>query len=230
MAGDSVSSLSDYGVIAPPGSRGQSRWLPKAPMSQAAAGWQPVLAIPKPASSDQPEAVAFPGNLMPLPRGTWSRMRHRRSLPAVGHADVTADSGRAFAVTVDLAALPGGEQCFLQMIASSGIRTAAAQVGPFAVPVRPSHAQILSPADGTSVREGERLMLRGLGFSSDFGTTTDAQMRWSSDRDGPLGAGHETAADRLSAGRHRIELTLPDGLGSESSAAVRDEVGPGLKA
>ncbi|MEU0645989.1 hypothetical protein [Streptomyces umbrinus] len=180
-------------------------------------------------NSPNPSAVRLEWSAEAAP-GT--QLRH-----ALRYSNDSGRSWRAVAVDlpmqryeVDLASLPGGEQCLLQVITSSGIRTDAAQVGPFTVPVKPSHAQILSPADGTSVGEGERLMLRGLGFSPDFGTTTDAQMRWSSDRDGLLGDGHETAADRLSAGRHRIELTLPDGLGSESSATVRVDVGPGLKA
>ena len=125
---------------------------------------------------------------------------------------------------VDLNLLPGGERCRLQVVASSGIRTAVADTLPFAVAVKPVQARILSPADGTVIGEGERLELRGIGFSPDFGTTTFEDMVWSSHRDGLLDVGYDTVVANLSPGRHRLELRVPDGLGGESIAKVAVEV------
>jgi hypothetical protein len=63
-----------------------------------------------------------------------------------------------------------------------------------------------------------------MGFSPDFGTTDFADMVWSSNRDGLLDVGYDTVVDNLSVGRHRLELTVPDGLGGESTARVSVEV------
>jgi hypothetical protein len=126
--------------------------------------------------------------------------------------------------TVNLALLPGGERCRVQVVASAGIRTAVAESPPFAVPVKPARAHILSPADGTVIAEGDRLELRGIGFSPDFGTTDFQDMVWSSHRDGLLDLGYDIVVNSLSPGRHRLELTVPDGLGGESIARVTVEV------
>ena len=120
--------------------------------------------------------------------------------------------------------LPGGERCRLQVVASSGIRTAVAQTPPFAVAVKPVRAHILSPTNGMIIEEGERLDLRGIGFSPDFGTTDFEDMVWNSHRDGLLDVGYETVVSNLSPGRHRLELTVLDGFGGESIARVTVEV------
>jgi hypothetical protein len=125
---------------------------------------------------------------------------------------------------VDLNLLPGGKRCRLQVVASSGVRTAVAETPPFAVEVKPVKAHILSPTDGTVIGKGERLELRGFGFSPDFGTTDFEDMVWSSNRDGLLDVGHDTFVANLSIGRHRLELTVPDGLGGESIASTTVEV------
>ena len=90
--------------------------------------------------------------------------------------------------------------------------------------MKPARPYILSPADGAVITQGDQLELRGIGFSPDFGTTDFQDMVWSSHRDGLLDVGYDTVVDSLSPGRHRIELTVPDGLGGESIARVTIEV------
>jgi hypothetical protein len=152
-----------------------------------------------------------------------------RYLVRYSHDD--GESWRAVAVglsephcDVDLRQLPGGDHCRLQVVASSGIRTAVAETSPFAAAVKPGRAWILSPADGTVICEGERLELYGVGFSPDFGTANFEDMVWSSDRDGLIDFGSFTVATNLSVGRHRIGLAVPDGVGRESVARVTIEV------
>ncbi|TLS40506.1 hypothetical protein FE633_41185 [Streptomyces montanus] len=48
-------------------------------------------------------------------------------------------SGQSY--DVDLSTLPAGERCHLQVVTSSGIRTATAQTGPFTVQAKPPHAR-----------------------------------------------------------------------------------------
>src|SRR5215208_703168 len=120
--------------------------------------------------------------------------------------------------------LPGGERCLFQVVASGGIRTAVAETDPFAVPWEPRQAYILSPKPEAAFVEGEPVTLVGEGASSDFETTNIEDMVWTSSKDGHLGIGYEVITHTLSAGRHKIMLTVPDGLGGESSTSVFFEV------
>ena len=117
--------------------------------------------------------------------------------------------------------VPGGEQCLLQVIASSGIRTAVAQTKPFSVPSDPRSAAIISAA-GESAAPGQAI-LRGGAFSSDHGLAPPEDVVWSSNVDGVLGRGIELVASGLSEGLHTITLTAPDGQGgvATTSRAVR---------
>ena len=63
-------------------------------------------------------------------------------------------------------------------------------------------------------------MLLGGGFSPDFETTDFDDVVWTSDRDGVIGTGYQVITHSLSAGRHRISIGFPDGLGGEASASV----------
>jgi hypothetical protein len=128
------------------------------------------------------------------------------------------------AVNLDL--LPGGDDCRFQVVASRGIRTTVTESDPFAVPVKPVQAQVLDPRPDAVYREGEAVVLRGGGFSPDHETTRFDEVSWSSSVDGHLGVGYEHAVTTLSPGRHRITLSVPDGLGGEATSAVFIEVRP----
>jgi hypothetical protein len=127
---------------------------------------------------------------------------------------------------LDLTMLPGGEDCRARVVVSAGVRTAVAEIISFAVPIKPVHARIVAPVDGDQINSGDQLRLHGVGFSPDFGTTRSEDLVWTSTRDGLLGAGFETFIPNLSAGRHQIELTIPDGMGGKSVASVSVEVLP----
>jgi hypothetical protein len=128
------------------------------------------------------------------------------------------------AVNLDL--LPGGEDCRFQVVASSGIRTTVTESDPFAVPVKPVQAHILEPQPDAVYREGEAVVLRGGGFSPDHETTRFDEVSWRSSLEGHLDVGYELAVATLSPGRHRITLSVPDGLGGEATAGAFIEVRP----
>ncbi len=122
---------------------------------------------------------------------------------------------------VNLDMLPGGEECMFQVVASSGVRTAVANTKPFAVPRKPRKGYILSPEkSGVTFRQGEEVVFLGGGFSPNFATTDFEDVVWTSDRDGVIGTGYQVITHLLSAGRHRISIGFPDGLGGEASASV----------
>lgn len=120
---------------------------------------------------------------------------------------------------IDLGLLPGGEQAVLQVLASSGIRTAEATTHPLSVPRKPRNAYILSPEPGMRIMEGEPLVLQGGGFSPDFETSEFDEVLWACDGE-KVGVGYEVVANRLEPGRHRVTLSVPDGIGAEAVASV----------
>jgi hypothetical protein len=136
-------------------------------------------------------------------------------------ADLTSTE---YSVNLDL--LPGGERCLCQVVASAGIRTTVAQSKPFSVPKKPLQAYILSPSPGTSFLEGEPVVIRGGGFSPDFGTVEFDDVVWTSNRNGVLGVGYEIVIRTLSVGTHKITLSFSDGLRGEATASLFLKVSP----
>jgi hypothetical protein len=166
---------------------------------------------------------------------TWQAERHERELAYV--VDYSNDGGATWRTvapsqtsthpTVDLRRVPGGERCLFRVLATSGIRTAAATTSPFEVPRKRRKALIASPPDGDSVKAGEPLVLVGGGFSPDYGLSAAEEVVWTSDVDGVIGRGLVATAPALSPGPHTIRVAVPDGEGRSSSARVRVVAGPG---
>jgi hypothetical protein len=132
-----------------------------------------------------------------------------------------APSRTSTSLTVDLRRLPGGERCLFRVLATSGIRTAAATSSPFEVPRKRRKALIASPSDGDSVKAGEPLVLVGGGFSPDYGLSAPEEVVWTSDVDGLIARGLVAAAPTLSPGPHTIRVAVADGDGRSASARVR---------
>jgi hypothetical protein len=63
-----------------------------------------------------------------------------------------------------------------------------------------------------------------VGHSPDFETADFEDTMWTSNRDGYLGVGDQLTTHTLSPGRHRISVSVPDGLGGEASATVSIQI------
>ena len=107
-----------------------------------------------------------------------------------------------------------------QIVASSGLRTVTAETEPFEVKRKPRAVAILRPKTRDQFRHGESVVLFGGGHSPDFATAHFEDVVWRSNLDGHLGIGHQLTTHTLSPGRHRITVSVPDGLSSEASASV----------
>jgi hypothetical protein len=129
-------------------------------------------------------------------------------------------------LATDLDTLPGGERCILQVVASAGIRTTTVETEPFAVEVKPRRAYIVSPDPDAFFREGDSVVLGGLGFSPDFGTATFEETVWTSNIAGFIGSGFEVITHTLARGVHMVRLGVADGLGGETSAQVQINIEP----
>jgi len=130
-------------------------------------------------------------------------------------------------LVVNLADLPGGEDARVQVLASDGFNTGEATSPAFFVQGKPPQVQILIPQDGMTIEGGDRLILRGAGSDLE-GELEEAAFSWTSDRDGPLGAGRRIETATLSPGSHTITLAAEDSDGQVGMASVTVEVAPRL--
>jgi hypothetical protein len=124
---------------------------------------------------------------------------------------------------LNLALLPGGPECRVQVIASAGLRSAVAETAAFEVARKPRQAHIVFPEEGREFEYGELVSLRGGSFSPDYGMAPPADTLWTSDTQGILGSGYRLPVHGLLVGRHVITLHVPDGQGGEAvvSRAIR---------
>ena len=130
-------------------------------------------------------------------------------------SDVVGDS-----IEVDVDQIMGSTSIgVLEVQVSDGLGMGSSYVY-ISVAAKPPEATILQPGEGGFVTAGEPLGLSGDAFDKEE-DLTDAQLVWSSDRDGVLGTGRDIAAT-LSAGEHTITLTATDrdGLAGSDSAHV----------
>lgn len=134
-------------------------------------------------------------------------------------SDLTAEE-----LPVSLADLPGGDQATVRVLASDGFNTGTATSSNFAVTGKPPQAEILAPAGEVTIKEGDRIVLRGTAGDMEDGLLAPGALSWSSDRDGPLGTGRRLGVDALSPGVHEITLQAQDADGQFGADVIVVEV------
>jgi hypothetical protein len=118
----------------------------------------------------------------------------------------------ATAFAIDLTTLPGNNGSgIVDVSASSGLNSTAAQQPGVRLPNSPPQAVIFTPAPGQAVY-ADTVVLSGAAFDREDGVLADVQMVWISDRDGVLGIG-PTLTTRLSPGGHLLTLQVTDSRG-----------------
>lgn len=126
---------------------------------------------------------------------------------------------------VNLALLPGGERCRLEVTVASGLHSVTVQTPPFKVALKPRTARIVSPRDGQQFARGAPVVLLGAGHSPDGGVCAPDEVAWHSNIEGFLGSGHHLICDELRPGLHHITASLPDGQHGQANASVWIRVG-----
>jgi hypothetical protein len=122
--------------------------------------------------------------------------------------------------TVDFDALPGGDACWLQVLASGGLRTGVASSGPFAVARKPRRPVILSPQDGAKFDHRATVQLYGAAVAPGGESAPAEVLAWASSIDGHLGTGTPLHTHTLTPGRHCVTLSVDDGCGGETSTSI----------
>lgn len=92
-------------------------------------------------------------------------------------------------------------------------------ISPSVVIAVPPMAEILSPVDQSEFNKGGFIHLEGMGNDQKDGVLSNAQLQWSSDKDGPLGAGSALDVE-LSGGTHVITLTVTDSDNETHTASI----------
>jgi hypothetical protein len=143
----------------------------------------------------------------------------------------SADGGRSWltlgdwitdtSLEVDVAGLAGSSRAMIQVVASDGINTSRdTSDATFTVETKPPFVLILAPTNGSLATPGQRIRLEATASDHEDGELPDSALRWSSDKDGPLGVGRMLDVSRLSPGIHTITLSAKDGTGQEGRASI----------
>jgi len=82
-------------------------------------------------------------------------------------------------------------------------------------------AKITSPSDGTTIKQGETLVLSGTATDEDEGDLSDSQITWSSHLQGVLGQGLTLSYRGLVIGEHVITMTATDSNGITDKKTVK---------
>ena len=125
----------------------------------------------------------------------------------------------------DLSKLGETQQGLIQVLASDGVNTRKAILGPFAIGWKGPSVSIIRPTEGTVVKAGYPLILLGSGQDPEDGTLPDERLVWTSDISGVLGTGQTVQLDEgLPLGTHVITLTAEDSNGNQASQSVTIQV------
>jgi len=128
-------------------------------------------------------------------------------------------------LSVDLGALPGSTNAFIEVEVSDGFHTATDRNdAPFSVGKKPPlAAAIVSPADGDRLVHSQLVPLQGSGYDLEDGVLQDDALSWYSDRDGFLGNA-ESVDTTLTVGSHVISLEVKDSDNNTTSSTITIEM------
>lgn len=114
-------------------------------------------------------------------------------------------------VTIGADRMQGGERCVFRAIGTAELQSATADTPPFDLPRTPRRLYLDVPSGDCPIAAGSVALAATLDCRG-LGSVLPTDIHWSSNLDGELGFGYVLAPE-LSAGRHELTATAPDGLG-----------------
>ncbi len=122
---------------------------------------------------------------------------------------------------IDLAEMPGGEDCRFAVTYSNGMRSASTATDTFAVAKRGPTVSIARPEKSAKVVAGTPVILEGavLDRERPGGPRPDEDVVWLVDGE-PVGRGLITSVDHLAEGKHVIELVYAAEPGASEQVEI----------
>jgi hypothetical protein len=140
-----------------------------------------------------------------------------------------ADGLTTASYSLPAAVVAGSPTAIIRVIASDGANTGQDQSdAAFSVSKKPPQLYISAPISGTFVLSGTAVTLEGLGIDLEDGNLADADLQWTSSKDGTLGTGSSLILPSLSAGLHTLTLTGKDSDNNTVTATIQLFVGSQL--
>ncbi len=130
-------------------------------------------------------------------------------------------------VTFDRSSLAGSSQARIRVTTSDGTRSTTAESEIFTVVANPPTVTIVSPEAGASFTDLQAMSLEASASDVEDGSLPASSIQWSSDLDGPLGAGGSVIVESasLTPGVHQLTATATDSSGTVSALSVTVTVG-----
>jgi len=137
-----------------------------------------------------------------------------------------ADGLTTTSFSLPASTVAGTQSAIIRVIASDGANSGQDQSDAiFTVSKKPPQIFISNPRANAAVPPNSAVPLEGLGIDLEDGNLADADLQWSSDKDGALGTGATLIVPSLTLGLHTITLTGKDSDNNSVSASIQLYVG-----
>lgn len=150
--------------------------------------------------------------------------------PDSGASWVTVGTGvNETTYRLDAAELQGtsGQQALIRVLANDGMRTTAAESGPFSVARKHPQVHVIEPLAGEIIRPGLPLLLLASASDREDGLLPIGSVTWTDSISGVLGNGATLLARDLMRGPHVVTVAAADSDGNTSWSSTSFWVGYG---
>jgi hypothetical protein len=141
------------------------------------------------------------------------------SMTGTNWTPIGSGSGYSGTLNVPVFQLGGSSIARVRAMASDGFNRAVFTSTTFSIAYQAPQPYIDQPLSGTTLLEGQSIVLSGGASDRQDTTVADANLQWSSDRDGALGSGSNLNAT-LSVGAHVITFEARNNAGLTATTSI----------
>ncbi len=124
-------------------------------------------------------------------------------------------------LTVSTENLPGGENCIVELIASSGFRSSVKRLEGIDIPVKARKIFLHTPKNNEQFEFGAPVYFSGSGYSPDHGLSSPEDILWFVDKKQLLGKGFQVMYHEFPEGQHEIMMQVDDGDGKKLTKKIK---------
>jgi hypothetical protein len=123
-------------------------------------------------------------------------------------------------LTISTENLPGGENCMVELTASSGFRSSIKRIEGINIPRKARKIFLHIPKNNEQFEFGAPVYFSGSGYSPDHGLSRPEEILWFVDKEQLLGKGFQVIYHELPEGTHEITLQVDDGHGKKLTEKI----------